>query len=313
MNALATIKNIVSNPMSAAVTRTVSTTLLKVNKLSPEILVGAGVVGVVATVVIASKASLNLNKIVDEARYDIEDTKILHENRNSKNENIEYGKDLAYVYAKSGLAVAKLYAPAAVVGVLSISAILGSHGILRARNAGLMAAYKLLDESFKNYRGRVEEKYGESVDRQFAGGIYEEKVIVEDSEGKRLDRTNVTVETSGMSPYARWFDDSSPNWMSVNDYNISFLKGVQNQANDRLHAHGFLFLNDVYKMLGLRPTAAGQVVGWVSGAFAKDDYVEFGIYDPTRQGTRDFINGYEKYILLDFNVDGPILELIDKI
>ena len=89
-----------------------------------------------------------------------------------------------------------------------------------------------------------------------------------------------------------------------------FLKGVQAHCNDRLRAEGMLFLNDVYKELGFEPTKAGQVVGWVYDEHDPDcdNYVDFGIFNLHSQAAHDFVNGYERSILLDFNVDGNIWE-----
>ena len=66
------------------------------------------------------------------------------------------------------------------------------------------------------------------------------------------------------------------------------------------------------EMLGIPRAKAGQVVGWVYDAKNPigDNYVDFGIYDIHRETVRNFVNGYERTILLDFNVDGNILDLM---
>ena len=65
-------------------------------------------------------------------------------------------------------------------------------------------------------------------------------------------------------------------------------------------------------MLGAKRTQAGQHVGWVYDEEhpVGDNYVDFGMFDVRREKARDFINGYEKVIVLDFNVDGVIDNLI---
>lgn len=35
-----------------------------------------------------------------------------------------------------------------------------------------------------------------------------------------------------------------------------------------------------------------------------DNFIDFGVFDGDRPRARDFVNGYERSILLDFNVDG---------
>ena len=92
-----------------------------------------------------------------------------------------------------------------------------------------------------------------------------------------------------------------------------FLTNQQSHANDLLRANGYLFLNDVYEMLGFQKTRAGQQVGWIydpDNNSESDNYVDFGIYDVHKKGSREFVNGYESAIILDFNVDGPIMNKV---
>ena len=112
------------------------------------------------------------------------------------------------------------------------------------------------------------------------------------------------------SDYARFFDVGNPNWEKDSEYNLMFLKRQQAYANDKLKANGYLFLNEVYDMLGIPKSKAGQVVGWIYDPEngSGDNYVDFGIYNVNREAARDFVNGYERTILLDFNVDGNIWE-----
>ena len=298
---------VIKTAVTAPVTRSVGMTLLKVQKFSPQILLGVGIAGLVGTVVLAARATLHLEEAVYETAEDLELVKDTEYETGKRD-----GKGIAVVYAKAGLRFGKLYGPATLLGLASISAIVGGHGILMSRNAGLIAAYTLLDESYKTYRGRVREELGEDKDKRFFGGIIEDRVEYEDADGKTHRRTTVTVDNvnEGTSIYAKWFDETSPNWCDSKLYNMTFLKGVQNMANDKLHSQGYLFLNEVYEMLGIPRTKPGQVVGWVSGVRGKDDFVDFGLYDPESRGARDFVNGYEKNILLDFNVDGVIWDLM---
>ena len=114
-------------------------------------------------------------------------------------------------------------------------------------------------------------------------------------------------ETHEYSPYAVFFDEASAAWTKIPECNKMFLLQQQNFANDKLRARGYLFLNEVYEMLGLPRTRAGQLIGWVYDAKnpVGDNYVDFNIFN-TRN--REFVNGFEKSVLLDFNVDGNILD-----
>ena len=181
------------------------------------------------------------------------------------------------------------------------------------RNVALIGAYKVLEKGFGEYRKRLIEEYGEDVDFQFKNGIRNENISVveEDAEGKKkkVKKTIQVVDPNGFSVYSRFFDESCRNWCKTPEYNLVFLQAQQNYANHRLQAVGHLFLNEVYDMLGLQHSQAGAIVGWVRSKDS-DNFVDFGIYDSDNGNARDFVNGYERTILLDFNVDGVIWDKI---
>ena len=110
-----------------------------------------------------------------------------------------------------------------------------------------------------------------------------------------------------VSPYARLFNDKCAGWSNNSEINYYFLVQQQNYANELLKCHGYLFLNRVYGMLGIPETKAGQVVGWVYDNPNGDKFVDFGLYNNRNENS---VNGYENSFLLDFNVDGMILDLI---
>jgi hypothetical protein len=226
-------------------------------------------------------------------------------------------KDLTITYIETGAKLAKLYAPAVAVGVLSIGGILASNNILRQRNVALAAAYATVDKCFKEYRKRVSERFGEDFDRELRYGIKAKRIektfVDENGEEKKVEETvSVAEELSGYSDYARFFDEASPYWDAQPEMNLMFLRQMQNYANDLLKRNKHLFLNEVYDMLGLQKSKAGQVVGWVydSKHPIGDNCVDFGMYDIHRPAVRNFVNGYEPSILLDFNVDGNIWDLM---
>lgn len=302
------------------VTRTANRVGFKIQKHSPEILVVTGVIGTVVSAVMACKATTKANDILEETKHQID---MIHECQelNEKGET-EYSKedakkDLVIVYAQTGLDFVKLYGPSVALGLLSITSILASNNILRKRNIALGAAYAAIDRSFKDYRGRVIERFGEEVDRQLKYNIKAEKVeeIVKDSETGKEKKVKKTIDVANpndYSAYARFFDEGCLGWEKDAEMNLMFLRSQQQYANDLLISRGHLYLNEVYDMLGIPRTKAGQVVGWVYDPEnpKRDSYVDFGIYDTNRVKNRDFVNGYERVILLDFNVDGNILDLM---
>ena len=291
----------------------------KLKKHSPEILVVAGVIGTVASAVMACKATTKVSDILEKTKEDINS---IHDCAANESLTDEYTpedakKDLAIVYIQTGVKLTKLYAPAVVLGVLSLGSILTSNNILRQRNVALAAAYATVDKGFKEYRNRVVERFGEEVERELRHNIKAKKIdkIVVDENGKEKkvkETIQVADDISTYSDYARFFDDGCTGWEKDSEYNLMFLRAQQQFANDKLRANGHLFLNEVYDMLGIPRTKAGQVVGWVYNTEnpVGDNYVDFGMYDVHREKVRDFVNGYEKTIILDFNVDGNIWDLM---
>ena len=313
------------------VTRSFHMTGLKLKKHSPEILVVAGVIGTVASTVMACKATTKVSPILEEAKDNIDRINECGEKGEYVAEIVDnvpvmapyseedHKKDLAISYAKIGLEIAKLYAPSVGLGVASLACILMSHKILSKRNAALATAFTAVTKDFNGYRSRLIERFGKELDRELKYNIkateIEETVTDEDGNvsvvKKTVDAID-TVDSNIYSPYAIVFDDGNKGWNPDPELTKFFLVQTQNYANEKLKSQGYLFLNDVYKMLGAKPTKAGQVVGWIYDKTIPigDNYVDFGIFDIYNAKARDFVNGYEKVIVLDFNVDGNILEYI---
>lgn len=293
-------------------------TEMKVRKHSPEILAAVGVVGVVTSGVLACKATLKVNDIVDDAKEDIDKIKAVEADPQYEDKYTveDAKKDLAIVYCQAGIKLVKLYAPAVALGTVSLTCLLASNHILKKRNAALSAAYMTVDKSFKEYRSRVAERFGEEVEKEIRYNIKAKTFKTVDEDGNVVEEEVKVAEGADdpnqYSNYARFFDETCAAWHRDPEYNLMFLKSQQSYANDMLKAHGRLFLNEVYRMLGIPETKAGQVVGWVYDPDCPvgDNFVDFGIYDISKERVRDFVNGYEASILLDFNVDGNIWDLM---
>lgn len=303
-----------------AIKNTFSKVAFKIRKHSPEILVVTGVVGTVASTVLACKATTKVSTILENTKQEVE---VIHavaakEEMAEVYSETDVKKDLTIVYTKTAVEVAKLYAPSVALGVASIGCILTSHKIMRSRNVAIAAAYAAVDKGFKEYRNRVVDRFGSDIDRELKYGLKAKKITeieVDEETGKEKKvkkDTLVVTDPNGYSDYARFFDEACPAWEKNAEYNLMFLRAQQQYANDILVSRGHLFLNEVYDMLGIPRTKAGQVVGWIYDAKNPigDNFVDFGIYDIHREVARDFVNGYERTILLDFNVDGNIWDLI---
>lgn len=294
---------------------------------SPEILIGVGVTSMIGGTVVACKATLKAKAVLEEKDGFIESRALIKRAKEECTEE-EYSKqdyvtDLVGTYGRAAMSMAKLYLPAAVLIGLGIAAVFASNNIMRKRCASLSAAYVAVDTAFKAYRKRVVEKYGSDIDRELRYGIKKSEVEVKEIDPKTGKETIVkkqvdNFELGDYSPYARFFDDSCAPFQKdsygrpLTDYNLFFLRAREKEANLLLRTQGFLFLNDVYKMLGIEPSIAGQTVGWLhtydeDEVTEGDNCISFGIYKTTRANAR-FIEGIEDVILLDFNVDGPILD-----
>ena len=295
---------------------------LILKKYSPEILTAAGVIGTVGSTVLACKATLKVEDILDEAKKKSNLINAVHDGEievDAEYTDKDYSKDLLVNRTQTAVKLIKLYGPAISLGALSITAILGGQHILRKRNVAVMAAYKLCEESFNNYRSRVKDELGEEKDRQFYYGMTEEtvkdKVKSKDGKTKTVTKKVEKAPYHLYSQYARFFDEANINWDKSPEQNMYFLKMVQNQMNDKLKARGHVFLNEVYDALGFDRSEAGQLVGWVwnndnTAMEAGDGYIDFGIFDGNDCAKRAFVNGDERSILLDFNIDGMIYDLI---
>jgi len=282
-----------------SLTRKVGMSVFQLKESSPTILFAVGVTGVVGAAVLACRATLKVESVVEKA-----------ENRTAA---IANDKDLSdtdknRLRTRSMLQTAGeltvLYGPALALGAVSIASLAGSHKILKDRNASLTAAYVAVSEALAQYRKRVASEIGEEKEEELYHDVQTNKVSVPGENKKRLTRVG---GPDGCSPYAKLFDNSTTqNFFVDPGYNNNFLRIQQDMANKRLRAQGVLLLNDVYEMLGFERTSAGCVVGWRWGS-DKDNFVDFGLDAPR---SKDFVAGFEKSVWLDFNVDGPVFRYV---
>lgn len=300
------------NELMNKVSRSVHKAGFSLKKHSPEILSAVGVVGVVVSAVMACKATTKLSDILKETEDELDKIQECADDPDMKEKYSEEDakKDTVTVYVHTGMKLAKLYAPAVGLGVLSLGGLLVSNTILRKRSSSLAAAYVVLEKGFKEYRGRVIEQFGADMDRQLRYNIKKTEVeeTIKDEKGKEKKvKKNIEVADPDVSGYLRYFTRSNPNWEDNSDFVDMFLQAQQNYANDKLRAVGHLTLNEVYDMLGMPDTRAGMVVGWIYDLDHPngDNYVEFDIkkvYLPDERGE------YEEAYAIDFNVDGNIYD-----
>lgn len=290
-----------------------------IKKNSPEILLGAGIVGFVGTVVLACRATCRADEVLEFHRRKIKDIEDAKEIADADPEgemsyDVEiYRQDKAIRYLKTTGSLAKLYAPTVAVGALSLACILTSRNIMQKRYLGVVAAYNGLSAAFEEYRKRVRDEYGEGLDKHFRYGTTYEELPVYDENGKKTkEKEQVENTDTGMvmqtDDSCRFFDSSNPNWDKNPTFSMMWLRGQQNILNDILHTRGHVFLNEVYDALGFPHTPQGAVLGWIDGE--GDDCIDFGLYDQNKESVRRFVNGVDNVIMLEFNHDGVIWDKI---
>lgn len=303
--------------IGAKVSRVAGKTGLKIRAKSPEILLAAGVVGFVGTVVLACKATLKIDETlaVAEAKKNEIEKGVVDELRDYTEEDAE--ADMKILKAKTAVQFIKLYAPTIALGGVSVACLLTSTNILNKRYLAAVSAYNAVSELFQQYRKRVVDEYGDKLDRHFRYGAAYDTITdtTVDENGKKV-KTKVDTESidkDAISNYdtARFFEEGNKNWDRSSNYNHMFLRGQQNIANNILHSRGYIFLNEVYEMLGFQTTTEGHHLGWIDDGTGSG-YVDFGLFDQGNDGVRRFINGQTASVMLDFNVDGIIWDRVWK-
>lgn len=279
---------------------------LILQKYAPELMLVGGLSAFIVAAVMASKASMRAQEAIDDSKDDIDQIK-KGEEHNELVPQDQYQRDLVMAYARSGMRFVKLYGPSVSLGAAGVFCILGSHGLMRKRQVAIVAAYNLVSQSFNEYKKRVIEKIGDAEEYSLRHGTTLETVEAIDSQTgkKKKVKAQVIGEKTHPSEYARFFDESSHLWQKDAATNRFFLSMKQNYLNDLFISRGHVLLNEVYDELGLPRSQAGCIVGWVKGK--GDQYIDFGMY---RFGNEDFVNGYERSVLLDFNVAGVVFDQI---
>lgn len=299
------------NNIVKSATNALSKTRFQLQKHQPEIMVIGGVIGGVVAAVMACRATTKASEVLAESKDRLEQINTVTNDPDVTDDvysEEDHKRDLAIVYVQTAGNLVKLYAPAVILGGLSIASILGGHNILQKRNMALAAAYATLNTTFKDYRDRVVDRFGKDVEYQICHNLKAEEITekIEDPETGKMKKVKKTVLVKGDDEhergYSRLFDAACDNWCNDANLNRSFLSGAQNYFNDRLHAIGYVFLSDVYSYLHFRETPESRVVGWQLNGDG-DGFVDFG-FDQDDM----FMSGYNKDVWLDFNVDGPILE-----
>lgn len=310
------------------VTRLLGKGKLTAKKYSPEILLAAGIISGGAALVMAVKSTLKCEEVLDKHTRKMDEIAgalILAE---GDSEEIDYTeedakKDKVKAYVQTGFEMAKLYAPTIIFTTLSLTCILTSHGIMRKRNVALAASLATVRTAFDEYRSRVVRDLGKDMDNHFLYDTVEkvEYREVEDEKGKTKTVKEKYTAPTVTNAYSRFFDENSKNWEKDGSANYFFVMSQMKHLQNRLIANGYLFLNDVYKALGLPITIAGQTAGWIYDFNNREStLIYFDGFDIDGNemnlagNVRALMNGYERNVLLNFmNIKDDILTDLPRV
>lgn len=296
----------------------------KAREKSPEILLISGTIGVGITLFNFGKAVLKFQPVLQKHNERLQKLKDLEI---AKKEGVEITKEAeemdvkkarTSVYLETFKDAALIFGPSFLLGTASVSCFWISNGIMRARYLGLGAAYAAKLAESEHLESAVLAKYG--ADELAKLKSADDETIIESHVDEETGETVVdSVTRKSYSAYSKIFDETNVNYEKDPERNRFFLQGKQNWANQLLVTRGYLLLNEVYQMLDFEPTKAGYVMGWIHYKDSKEalangsqNYVDFGIFNTSRDANRRFVNGYETSVVLDFNVDKmPIIERLN--
>lgn len=306
-----------ANKIVTSLTRTYHKVKFKAAKRSPEILLITAGVGAVASAVGACFATKKTCDVLAVSNADNEVLEIRASEATDAVVREEMQQEIKKNKTMTRLKVVSYYLPPVTGMALSLLAGYGSHHVLSKRYVGAVAYAATINEAFEQYRKRVVENFGEETDKKlfYNAGFndVEEEVLNEDGTTEKVSTKVGYSESENFPGYTVVFDEENPNGRGGFDYSKMFVRCVENWAEIQLQTNGYLFLSDVLDQLGYDRKKnkelyrVAQVVGWWTDDEKSDGHVDFQALDMVRP-TDDPDNPYEKYILLNFNVDGNIWE-----
>lgn len=285
---------------------------------SPEILMGIGTIGVGAAIVTACVQTRKIDGVLTEHEKNMDRIKKLREKSAERGENEKFAKETAMVYGSTTLGIARIYAGPAALAVGSVACFFGAKHILKKRNLALAAACTAIDTSFKEYRGRVADRFGEEVEKQIRNGVTTqeiEKTVTDENGNETTVKETVEIGDGQDDAYKRYFTRHNPNWDHSPDNVKFFMMSAQNCLNDLLKSRaytsptgiGYVTFNEALAEFGfdVPSDGSGLVRGWLydkKNPFG-NNYIEVDVTPCKLPGEDGKLE--QAYVVL-FNVDGDI-------
>lgn len=306
------------------VTRFFGNAVFALKQHSPEILLVAGIGGAIVGTVMACRATLKVNDILDDAKQEIDEIHnreiVYVDDTNVTAVSTNTQQELTKAYVKTGWRLVKLYAGPVILMTASLASIVGSTDIYKQRSLNAASAFMAISESMKDMEKRIEEKYGPEEARALKYGIEEktvqEEITDENGEIKTVEKVEKTIN-SKYNPYVRIFKEGCKGWDSDPDMTLSYLKCTRETFSKLLRAHGHIMLNDVLAELGFPTTREGQSLGWYFDpknpkyqGKRVEELISFGIENVGDGGESNFASGKCPFLILEFDCDGDIVDKV---
>lgn len=213
---------------------------LHLKRASPTILTHVAAIGVVATSVMAVKATPKAMMLLEQATD-------------------EKGEDLTKLEVVR--VVGPVYIPALAIGVSTISCIFGANILNKRNQVSLASAYALVNSSYKQYREAAKSLYGEDADSKIIAEVAKKKYVSADG--------CYIYDPDSASEELLFYDSFSQRYFTST---MSSVLNAQYQVNRNFALRGWSDLNELYDFLGLEEHSGGDVIGW-----SADEMIEGGL------------------------------------
>lgn len=211
---------------------------LFIKRNAPTILTVTGGIGVVTTSITAAKATPKAIRLLEEAR----------EEKKEELTKIEKIKIAGPVYI-----------PTILMGTATIACIFGANILNKRHQAALVSAYAMIDSSYKEYRQKLKELYGEEAHEEIVNAIAVEKAREVGITANNLCTKTCLTDDESCGEPVLFYDEWSNRYF---ESTIEQVIVAEYHTNRNFTLRGYLFLNELYSFLGLEETEYGNTVGW---------------------------------------------------
>ena len=206
-------------------------------KNSATILTVTATIGVITTSVLSAKAAIKASRVLTHKEEE-------------KGEKLTFEETISAIWT--------IYIPPVVSGMSTIACVFGANILNQCQQASLASAYALIDSSYKEYKAKLKELYGEEAHNNIVDAIAAEK----------CDEANISA--GGLtSAYTQEIESDTEPRLFYDEYSGRYFESTiekvllaEYHLNRNYILRGFARLNDFYEFLGLEQTDYDEAVGW---------------------------------------------------